>query len=260
LGAPFADWSDLLVHEDGRLVGGVNSEDWMGEPFWQGQWAKRPDLVFAGIYVPVWLESEGLWRWRMRGAAVYPTAEESQHPPISIPRFDALRLQGASVSEALAGSGAPADLVAQHAAGEQAAFAVIAAGRFDTASGPFDASTRIQMAHRAGLSDADTHTLSTANKAVGIHAGILGLAAPAPRMKASTAVLTQAKSVGLTRAPTFPRVTLRSSSSPFVEGAKTGVSGLILAAAGAALAPAGFRVVGAAIGFGAGVVLRTFVT
>ncbi len=257
-GAPFADWSDLLVEEPGGLVGGVVSSAWMGEPYWQGTWQKRPDLVFAGIYVPVWLEDEGLWRWRMRGAPVYPTAEQSQHPPISIPRFDTLRLQGASVSAALAGAGAPADLVAQHAAGESAARQVIAAGRFDLAAGvPFDASKRIEMAHRAGLSDADTQSLLQLRATPGVAQAAPSLFAVVPK-QASAAAIQNAKSSGLTKkAPPVAVRSMATTATPHPVAVLA--SGALCGVAGYFLAPTEYRLPAAAGAAVAGLLLTRFV-
>ena len=231
--------------EQGFPVGGWNGSPLSGWTF-KGGFKARPDHLFIEAIRAYFDTNVGEYWWQ-------PTRD-----PWSPEDYDNLRLQGASTATAMYGAGLSDAKVARRKAGEEAAFAVIDAGRFDiTAGRPFDAAKRREMAHRAGLSDADTERLTRAR----LRPGSLNLAplfAPAPKMKASAATILAAKSAGLTT-PAPARAVRSLTTGPAPHPLAILGSGALCGVAGFFLAPREYRLPAAAGAAVAGLLLTRFV-
>jgi len=227
--------------EQGFPVGG-----WNGYPLsswtFKGGFAARPDHLFIEAIRAYFDTNVGKYWWQ-------PTRD-----PWSPEDYDNLRLQGASTATAMYGAGLSDAKVARRKAGEDAAFAVIDAGRFDiTAGRPFDAAKRREMAHRAGLSNADTERLTTPR----IRPGALNLTTifgPSPKLSRGT----QQHAIDLlSRRSPFAVRSLPTGPAPH-PAAVLG-SGALFGVAGYFLAPAEYRLPAAAGAAIAGLLLTRFV-
>jgi hypothetical protein len=202
----------------------------------------RPDLLFIEAVRAYFDTNFGDYLW------------QDTNDPWSQADFDRLRLEGASTSDAMFGAGLSDAKVARRAAGEAAAYAVIDAGRFDTVAGrPFDAAKRREMAHRAGLSNADTERLTTPR----IRPGALNLTTifgPSPKLSRGT----QQHAIDLlSRRSPFAVRSLPTGPAPH-PAAVLG-SGALFGVAGYFLAPAEYRLPAAAGAAIAGLLLTRFV-